>query len=492
MEHEFIQTSNEYLQYLSDLGRFAVQNLEISARQEELIKDKLRKVILYIVTKRDSDSSLKTNKDVAKAEHDFLEIPLQIRNEYCNRVYYVLKEKTDQSVPVTDGLTTAMQYIFRKTQNTLWDSYISSVCIFIVENNLLPMASINSLNKIPFIPDMRITAEQLYEALKKMRYESKALGFIKSIPCPNAILDLLIENFKMNKKKKFIKAIHDNNCDLSSIQKICYINLKLEHLRFLYQQKIELSSEILLMEDPPQEEKGPCIILDEIQKYENKVLDPLFHALFGIDLKSIDTEKKEYKAYNMYSILRNHLSNEELEVTGIEKFCSKYLQRGATVTISPQKSNDENVPFQLPEKYFEQTTVPDQNAYFCKLKDCVKTGGGTKFMEFINWLAKEDKYIEDTPETKATLAFRLTGICPPQNPVEKIEWKAKATYLFYIIKNFYQKEDSKREKLEKFFSCKDDQFKNVASFSSYAKRGEKTTKDSFLLKIRELYPNIEK
>ena len=85
MEHEFIQTSNEYLQYLSDLGRFAVQNLEISARQEELIKDKLGKVILYIVTKRDSDSSLKTNKDVAKAEHDFLEIPLQIRNEYCNR-----------------------------------------------------------------------------------------------------------------------------------------------------------------------------------------------------------------------------------------------------------------------------------------------------------------------------------------------------------------------------------------------------------------------
>lgn len=132
----------------------------------------------------------------------------------------------------------------------------------------------------------------------------------------------------------------------------------------------------------------------------------------------------------MYSILRNHLSNEELEVTGIEKFCSKYLQRGATVTISPQKSNDENVPFQLPEKYFEQTTVPDQNAYFCKLKDCVKTGGGTKFMEFINWLAKEDKYIEDTPETKATLAFRLTGICPPQNPVEKLNGKQKRHIYF--------------------------------------------------------------
>ncbi|MEO4981775.1 hypothetical protein ABH000_28970, partial [Bacteroides ovatus] len=93
---------------------------------------------------------------------------------------------------------------------------------------------------------------------------------------------------------------------------------------------------------------------------------------------------------------------------------------------------------------------------------------------------------------KATFAFRLTGICPPKKIVEKVEWKEKATYLFYIIKNFHKKEDSKREKLEKFFSCKDDLFKNVARFSSHAKRGEKTTKDTFLLKIRELYPDIEK
>lgn len=492
MEHEFIQTSNEHLRYLSDLREFAVQNLETLVKQGESIKKNLEKVVLYTVTKRYSDSSMETNKDATEVEHDFFEIPLQTRNEYCNRVHYVLKEKIDPSVPVTDGLITAMQYIFRKTQNTLWDSYISSVCIFIIENNLLPMVPIDSLNKIPFIPDMKITAEQLYETLKKMKYESKALGFIKLTSCPNTILDLLIENFKMNKKKKFIKAIHDNNCDLTSIQKICYINQKLEHLIFLYRQRIESSSEILPMEDPPQEEKGPHIILYEIQKNEEKALAPLLHALFGMNLKSVDPEKKEYKAYNMYSILRDHLSDEELEVTGLEKYCSKYLQREETVIIIPPKSNDGNIPFQLPENYFEQDPDSDQNAYFCRLKECVKAGGGTKFMEFINWLAEEDKYIEDTPETKATLAFRLTGICPPQNPVEKIEWKTKATYLFYIIKNFYLKEDSKREKLEKFFSCKDNQFKNVASFSSYAKRGEETTKDPFLLKIRELYPNIEK
>lgn len=167
MEHEFIQTSNEHLQYLSDLREFAVQNLETLVKQGESIKKNLEKVVLYTVTKRYSDSSMETNKDATEVEHDFFEIPLQTRNEYCNRVHYVLKEKIDPSVPVTDGLITAMQYIFRKTQNTLWDSYISSVCIFIIENNLLPMVPIDSLNKIPFIPDMKITAEQLYETLKK-------------------------------------------------------------------------------------------------------------------------------------------------------------------------------------------------------------------------------------------------------------------------------------------------------------------------------------
>lgn len=153
--------------------------------------------------------------------------------------------------------------------------------------------------------------------------------------------------------------------------------------------------------------------------------------------------------------------------------------------------NNNNENFFIGEDYFKQQPDSDKNRYFCKLKKCVSDEGGTKFMEFINWLATKGD-IENTPETKATFAFRLTGICPPQKIVEKIEWKGKATYLFYIIKNFHKKEDSKREKLEEFFSCKDVLFKNVARFSSHAKRGEKTTKDTFLLKIRELYPDIEK
>ena len=147
---------------------------------------------------------------------------------------------------------------------------------------------------------------------------------------------------------------------------------------------------------------------------------------------------------------------------------SRVNSKGVTKT----DSNNNNENFFIGEDYFKQQPDSDKNRYFCKLKKCVNCLLPSLF--------------------NPSFAFRLTGICPPKKIVEKVEWKEKATYLFYIIKNFHKKEDSKREKLEKFFSCKDDLFKNVARFSSHAKRGEKTTKDTFLLKIRELYPDIEK
>ncbi|MCD8252185.1 MAG: hypothetical protein LUD40_09420, partial [Phocaeicola dorei] len=66
MEHEFIQTSNEHLQYLSDLREFAVQNLETLVRQGESIKKNLGNVVLYTVSKRYSESSMEANKDVTE------------------------------------------------------------------------------------------------------------------------------------------------------------------------------------------------------------------------------------------------------------------------------------------------------------------------------------------------------------------------------------------------------------------------------------------
>lgn len=237
------------------------------------------------------------------------------------------------------------------------------------------------------------------------------------------------------------------------------------------------------------------ILMEEYTSFERENLDkvigkikrdPYYRTVYD-KVYSIYIRKDAKKRFNVAdaSNILEVISNELSEIVADNS--SRVNSKGVTKT----DSNNNNENFFIGEDYFKQQPDSDKNRYFCKLKKCVSDEGGTKFIEFINWLAKEG-YIENTSETKATFAFRLTGICPPKKIVEKVEWKEKATYLFYIIKNFHKKEDSKREKLEKFFSCKDDLFKNVARFSSHAKRGEKTTKDTFLLKIRELYPDIEK
>lgn len=490
MKNEFVQISNEQLQYLTDLSRFIIEKSEVLTKQGESIKENLKKIVLYIVTKKYSVPSTEANEEDIKIQRDFLEIPPPVRDEYYSRIQYVLKEKMDLSTPPIEGLNATMKYVFEKTKNTLWNYFIFSICIFIVQNNFLSKIPIGSLNKIPFIPNMRMSTEQLYETLKKM-YESKAIGFIKLIPCSNAVLDSLITTFQMNHNKKFIKVIQDNNCKLTSIQKICYIYSAFEHLLFLYQQKIELSPQIVPMEESPQEEKGAHPFLDEIQKIEEEVLNPLLDVMFEMTLETIDPEKKRYKAYNLYSILRPHLSNEEVELLGVEGHYSQYIPKENTTVTSPQRNKNESISFQLPQNYFEQKMDSNQDIYLSKLKEHIRKRGKNIFEEFINYLAEEN-YIDNKIEVKMTFAFRLTGICRPEKLIDKIEWKRDASYLFYIIKYFHNKNNYKSTKTATFFSCEDSAFKNIKSFSSYAKREGETKSDPFLTKIKELYPDIEK
>ena len=139
--------------------------------------------------------------------------------------------------------------------------------------------------------------------------------------------------------------------------------------------------------------------------------------------------KKRFNVADASNILEV-ISNELSEIVADNS--SRVNSKGVTKT----DSNNNNENFFIGEDYFKQQPDSDKNRYFCKLKKCVSDEGGTKFIEFINWLAKEG-YIENTSETKATFAFRLTGICPPKKIVEKVEWKEKATYLFYIIKKVF-------------------------------------------------------
>lgn len=105
---------------------------------------------------------------------------------------------------------------------------------------------------------------------------------------------------------------------------------------------------------------------------------------------------------------------------------SRVNSKGVTKT----DSNNNNENFFIGEDYFKQQPDSDKNRYFCKLKKCVSDEGGTKFIEFINWLAKEG-YIENTSETKATFAFRLTGICPPKKLWKRLNGKKKR-HIYFI------------------------------------------------------------
>lgn len=263
----------------------------------------------------------------------------------------------------------------------------------------------------------------------------------------------------------FFKPENENNifCDKMPLRPLYYRAKNILYIYFYYMDEYTTFEKEILDEHIKKIKRDPCCkkIYDKISFTYQKEIEKRRNT--------VDSEK-----------------NQEITSTEILEAGFNMSKKIASNEISQNDSNNNNEDFFIGEDYFQQQRDSDESRYFCGLKKCVETGGGTKFMELINWLATEG-CIENTPETKATFAFRLTGIYPPKNFVEKIEWKGKAAYLFYIIKNFYKEKNGKGKKIEKFFSCKDEQFKKVACFSSYAKRGEETTKDSFLSKNNRFF-----
>lgn len=245
------------------------------------------------------------------------------------------------------------------------------------------------------------------------------------------------------------------------------------------------------------------MLMKEYTTYEKKVLDKLikrikrnpyykkvYDKIYSIYQKEMEEYINDLDAPSILEILSKELSETDSEtpkeINSIEilETCSGLPQEITSDKASENDEENNNKNFFLDEDYFNQQPVPDQNAYFCRLKEYVKAGEGTKFMEFINWLAKEG-YIENTPETKATFAFRLTGICPPENLVEKIEWKKGVNEMAYIIRYFYP-QTTKWSKIKIFFTSSLQNFDQQTS--SYADNVDPT----FEKNILEFYPNIKK
>lgn len=210
-------------------------------------------------------------------------------------------------------------------------------------------------------------------------------------------------------------------------------------------------------------------VYDKIYSIYQKELSGCFNNTSFSDI--LETETKVVS--KMDSSTPNDLRSKE----NLRAFADSSVRNSDNIDVNS------NGNFFLDENYFKQQTVYDDKIYFPKLKESIKSEGGTKFMEFINWLA-EDGYVDNNPKTKATLAFRLTGIYPPKDLEEKIEWKIDVNNLAYIIRYFYP-QTSKWSKINIFFCSKLQKFNSLSS--SYADNVD----EQFKNKIWEFYPNIE-
>lgn len=173
----------------------------------------------------------------------------------------------------------------------------------------------------------------------------------------------------------------------------------------------------------------------------------------------------------MFLIIKEHLTNDELDNTQLEEICDKYLKQFDKKYLNNNFKINEL--FSLPKDYLERIPDLKKDSYIGPIKDYVKSQGNTSFEQLINLLS-ESECIENTITTKETLAYRLTGIKLSEKIIEHIKWKQDPMYLYYIIKHFYGKVDGKYIKISNFFLDKDSNPIKVNSPSSYVERlGEK-------------------
>lgn len=125
------------------------------------------------------------------------------------------------------------------------------------------------------------------------------------------------------------------------------------------------------------------------------------------------------------------------------------------------------------EEYFNRERFEDEHK--AKELDC--------FAELINYLA-EKGCISNNNETKALLAYRLTGLNRPQGILQKIHWKGIKTEkspleLYYLVKHWVRPDHSKNMQCKEFF-IGPEWIKNPSSKTKDCSR-------DFQRKMRDLY-----
>ncbi len=111
----------------------------------------------------------------------------------------------------------------------------------------------------------------------------------------------------------------------------------------------------------------------------------------------------------------------------------------------------------IPDDYFELKPSDHSEEYFDReqFEEKYKAKGLDHFAELINYLAEEKGCVPNDDETKALLAYRLTGLNRPAKlkiiPWTGITSKDSPLELYYLVKHWVVQNHKKNPQCEKFF-----------------------------------------
>ena len=422
-------------------------------------------------------------------------------------IYNVLKEKkilvedNDESQEALIYVNVCLWTILFATKVSAPVSIIASYAF----DNRIFWQSVRNNTYIPV--DYRMTSNDLYRTLKTYP-EERALFLLQMIPCSSSAFDFLVAGLKNDDEEMFVETVRANDCDLHQISSICYM----QGLLTSYTEINAFVCRSLQSQDEKEQEKVDDLLYCKMKDTETLFVQNKEYA--EKIQKSIRRELPIEELLNLLdqetrailSIFEKDLTPKELKminniiqtpfVEGVHSFLNELRQANLSdkpeETESTDSDSDANPEFTLPDDYFELPSNEDDCISVDDIHPLVKERGVTVFKDFIEYVA-EHGYIENNLETKASFAYRLTGILRPDNLLERIEWKKdkdrNSRCLYYLIKYFYagngRKDigssalpNGKYERMKRFFICKTD----IPNLSSYV-----IGSSAFRKKLREFF-----
>ena len=152
--------------------------------------------------------------------------------------------------------------------------------------------------------------------------------------------------------------------------------------------------------------------------------------------------------------------------------------------ISDETEHYEQKEIIVPDDIFNQRPTEDKSEYIGKRPD-EGPDRARKLNDLINFLA-ERGYIDNTTETKSSLAYRFTGRNKPQKLVKVISWEVNNNSLVYIIKKLYPGVYGMYKRTKTFFETSDN-FQQIPK-GQESGNAERSVDATLKKKIDELFP----